>query len=166
MKIKILKSLLAVMLLAGCSAKKRELIEVKNIPIELDNINQDQLLILINNARSESRKCGVDLKEAVEPLVWNETLERLAYNHSKDMTQNNFFSHTGSDGKLPSQRLDAIGYTWTRSAENLATGYSNEKKVVAGWLKSPQHCLNIMDVSFSQIGIAKDGKYWTSVFTN
>ena len=166
MKINFLKSLLALMLLVGCTTKKRELVEVRNIPIELSNINQDKLLMLINEARSKPRKCGVELQEAVEPLVWNETLERLAYNHSKDMTQNNFFSHTGSDGKLPSQRLDAIGYTWNRSAENLATGYPNEKKVVAGWLKSPQHCFNIMAVYLSQIGIAKDGKYWTSVFTN
>ena len=167
MENKILLGGLLLIFLCGCSSKVEKVKPMVNIsPIELTNINQSQLLTLINKARSEAKECGTEHKEAVDPLAWNETLERIAYNHSKDMATNNFFSHTGSDGKLPSQRLDDSGYTWSRSAENIGNGYLNEKAVVRGWLVSRDHCVNIMDGHFTQMGIAKDGEFWTQVFTN
>ena len=157
--------LCGLLILSSCSSRV-ELPKADMTPIVLTNINQSKLLSLINNARSTARECGSNHYDVAEPLEWNELLERVAYNHSKDMNTNGFFAHIGSDGKLPSERLNDTNYTWQRSSENIALGYANENSVVKGWLISPAHCANIMDAYATQIGIAKDGEYWTAVFTN
>jgi uncharacterized protein YkwD len=38
--------------------------------------------------------------------------------------------------------------------ENIAAGYSGVVAVVQGWMDSPGHCRNIMNATFSQIGMA------------
>ena len=42
--------------------------------------------------------------------------------HSVDMAENDFFSHTGSDGSNFSQRMRDAGYTGSPRAENIAAG--------------------------------------------
>lgn len=158
-------TLIMLFILNSCASKlKTETIEVDMTPIILTNIDQALLLELINKARSQGRKCGDEYNEAVEPLVWNELLERLAYNHSHDMVENNFFDHTGSDGRTLGDRLDSTGYSWGISAENIGLGYSDEKTLIAEWLNSHDHCQNIMNGVFTEVGVAKDGEYWTQVF--
>jgi len=141
-------------------------IMIDTSPIELSNINQTLLLQLINQVRSKDQECGDTFRYSVEPLVWNKLLERLAYNQSKDMEDNQFFSHTSSQGLSLSERLDYTDYTWKNASENIAQGLFAEKSVIDGWLKSPKHCNNIMNGSFTQVGIAKVGNHWTQIFTD
>lgn len=74
------------------------------------------------------RHYGLDLKEVKseiaskaprQPLAFSPELNAAAQGHSDDMARNNFQSHTGSDGRDLSQRLESAGYTnRARQAEN------------------------------------------------
>jgi uncharacterized protein YkwD len=87
-----------------------------------------------------------------------------AKDHSEDMNKNNFFEHTGSDGSTLQDRINKYHYSWSIIGENIAEGYSSEKDVVEGWIKSTGHCQNIMNGNFKEMGVATSGVYWTQDF--
>lgn len=108
---------------------------------------------LTNAARAVARNCGDTYYPAVGPLTVNETLASVALAHSTDMAVRGFFSHDNPDGLGPFQRMAAAGYQYTSAGENIAAGYPTPADVVAGWLNSPGHCRNIMNPSFTEIGV-------------
>ncbi len=127
------------------------------------SVNREKILELVNQARREGRYCGKEYFEPAEEVVWNEKLELAAQIHSNDMYDNDFFSHTGSDGSDAGERLEAVGYKWITYGENIAKGYENEEQVIKAWLKSEGHCKNIMNPAFKEMGVARAGYYWTQV---
>jgi uncharacterized protein YkwD len=128
------------------------------------NVNKATLLQLINNVRQTGCNCGTAAMPAVAVLVWNDQLAKAGYDHSVDMKTNNYFSHTGLDNSDPGQRITAAGYTWHAYGENIASGYTTEQAVVDGWLNSEGHCKNIMSANFNDMGVGREGNYWTQVF--
>jgi uncharacterized protein YkwD len=100
----------------------------------------------------------------VPELTWNGQLEQAALNHSIDMYQNDYFSHTGLNGSDPGKRITAAGYTWRTYGENIAKGQSSEQAVMDAWLKSEGHCKNIMGRNFREMGLGRAGNLWTQVF--
>ena len=70
---------------------------------------------------------------------------RIAQAHSQDMADRDFFSHTGSDGRSPFQRMRDAGYSYRRAAENIAAGSTSPAEVVDMWMGSPGHRANILD---------------------
>jgi len=126
--------------------------------------SQAKMLQLVNAARAKGCTCGTTAMPPVNPLVWNTILAQVALAHSKDMNDNNYFSHTGLDGSTPGDRLTAAGYIWTSYGENIAEGYSDVSSVMTGWLQSEGHCKNIMDAGFKEMGSGSDGAYWTQDF--
>ena len=127
------------------------------------NPDKDELLKLVNEARSTGCNCGDTYYPPVDVVVWSDQLEQAAQNHSNDMNEHDNLSHTGSDGSLPGDRLNSIGYSWWTYGENIALGYSSEKAAVEGWLDSPGHCANIMNGDMTEMGVATSGSYWTMV---
>lgn len=127
-------------------------------------VNKTVLLQLVNNARKKGCHCGNIYYAPAPALIWNNQLEKAAYDHSRDMFQNKYFSHTGSDGTSSGDRISNAGYNWRWYGENIAEGYPTEKDVVAGWLSSPGHCANIMNKNYKEMGVAKVGDYWTQDF--
>jgi uncharacterized protein YkwD len=61
-------------------------------------------------------------------------------------------------------RAEAAGYDWRALGENIAWNSVTPEDVVAGWMRSPGHCKNIMNPSFTEIGVAyvqiADGQTW------
>ncbi len=127
-------------------------------------INQSLLLQLVNNVRKAGCTCGTTAMPPVNPVTWNDTLAKVALDHSIDMDQNNYFSHTGLDGSSPGDRLTQAGYIWTSYGENIAFNYPDEQSVMNAWLQSEGHCENIMDGGFKEMGVGRDGAYWTQDF--
>jgi uncharacterized protein YkwD len=84
------------------------------------------------------------------------------------MAEKGFLHHTGSDRKDPGDRIAGFGYKWSAYGENVAEGYHSPEEVVKGWLKSKDHCENIMNPSFKEAGSARargpQGTYWTLLF--
>lgn len=129
------------------------------LPLELQ-----RLVVLVNEARAESRVCGSEAFVAAAPLVLDARLTAAAQGHSDDMHANGFMSHTGSDGSSLPERVERQGYDWRGVAENVARGHGSAASVMAAWLTSPGHCANVMQPSFSALGVGLSGVSWTQVF--
>lgn len=109
------------------------------------------------------------------PLRVNPQLVQAAQAHSEDMAFNDFFSHTGSDGSAPWDRIEDTGYDWREAGENIAAGYTTPQAVMTGWMNSDGHRANILRCSYEEIGVgyvyiqSDPGSvnyrhYWTQVF--
>lgn len=102
------------------------------------------------------------------PLAVDATVERVAAAHSADQASRGTMSHTGSDGSDAGDRLTRAGYAWTAWGENVAMGYPTASSVVIGWMGSPGHRANILNGTFTTIGVgvvedAAGRPYWTMV---
>lgn len=71
-----------------------------------------EMLSQVDDTRAQPRQCGGQDFPAAAPLSWHCTLEHVAVSHSRDMGDHNFFSHTGSDGLGPADRITNAGYEW------------------------------------------------------
>ncbi len=130
-----------------------------------------RVLELVNQARATPRYCGRTTYKAAAPLRWNETLAQASRLHAEDMAQHNYFSHRGRDGSSPAQRIERAGYRYRAMGENLAGGQLQPEDAVAGWIKSPEHCANLMSPAFTEMGSAyavdpasEMGVYWAQAF--
>jgi uncharacterized protein YkwD len=131
-----------------------------------------RMLTLVNDARAVGRSCGADAAPAQPALSWDCLLDQAATAHSVSMATNDFHAHVSPvDGSDPGDRITAVGYTPQAWGENIAAGYPDEEAVVAAWLDSPGHCLNIMSGSFTELGAgfaenpaSTYGIYWTQNF--
>lgn len=127
-------------------------------------VNKTVLLNLVNAARKKGCQCGDKYYPPAPALTWNTLLEKAALDHSNDMHQKKYFSHTSKNGSTAGVRIEAAGYRWQTYGENIAMGYGSEKAVFDGWLSSPGHCKNIMNNRYKEMGVAKVGDYWTQDF--
>jgi len=130
-----------------------------------------RVLDLVNQARATPRYCGNKAFDAARPVRWNGSLAEASRLHSEDMARWNYFSHSGRDGSDPGQRVERAGYRYRSTAENIAAGQMKPEDAVAGWIKSPEHCANLMNPAYTEMGAAfainaqsRMGVYWTQDF--
>ena len=81
----------------------------------------------------------------LHPLAWDNALGAAAWDHSTDMAQQDYFSHTSLDGRQFNQRIAAAGYPYSTGGENIACGYSTPQAVMNGWMNSSGHRANILN---------------------
>jgi uncharacterized protein YkwD len=129
-----------------------------------------RVLQLVNQTRERARACGTTRFPAARPLLLNDLLSRASLAHAADMAQYNYFSHEGRDGSSPADRLTRAGYGWRTVGENIAAGPTTPESVVEGWIRSPEHCANLMAPQFREMGVAfsvnrasQAGIYWVQV---
>ncbi len=130
-----------------------------------------RVLNLVNQARATPRYCGDRAFSAARPVRWNDALAAASRVHAEDMARNNYFSHSGSDGSNPAQRVERAGYRYRSTGENIAAGQIKPEDAVAAWIKSPEHCANLMNPAFAEMGVAYAldsrsdmGVYWSQAF--
>ncbi len=131
-----------------------------------------RVLELINRARATPRLCGERSFQAARPVRWNGLLAEASLLHAQDMARHNYFSHSGRDRSDPSKRIDRAGYRYQATGENIAAGGKMQAEdAVAGWIKSPGHCVNLMNPEFTEMGAAYAlsagsdlGIYWVLAF--
>jgi uncharacterized protein YkwD len=135
-------------------------------PRQLTAISR-RVLRLANRARASARRCGSTPFVAVPPLKLNATLGRAALGYAQQMALFGHMDHTGRDGSTPAERITRSGYHWSEMGENLASGVMTPEEVVAGWVESPEHCANLMDPLYREMGVAfavnphnDAGVYW------
>ena len=136
--------------------------------IDISKLEQ-QIHSLINYVRTSA---------GLQPLAWNDTLNKIARNHSLDMAVRNYFSHTSPEGYDILDRYLIGGFsTNTACAENIfqcsrikyqwyingipsSTEYYTQDEIalltVKSWLESAGHRENILtpDWRLEGIGIA------------
>ena len=85
-----------------------------------------QLLNLVNEDRA---------KEGLEPVCQNAKILKAAKLHNDDMIDNGFFSHTGSDGSQPWDRISNLGYNY-KTVGSLLRGQTTVESVYDTWMNS------------------------------
>jgi uncharacterized protein YkwD len=140
-------------------------------PLE-PGVTAARVLELVNAARAMPRKCGRKDYAAAALVTLSARLSNVALLHAQDMALHTSLDHRGSDGSAPAERVTRSGYEWRAVGENVAAGQDDADAVVAAWLQSPGHCLNIMEPAFTEMGVAfslaapgSDPEiYWAQVF--
>jgi uncharacterized protein YkwD len=129
-----------------------------------------RLLELVNEARTQPRRCGDRPFGAARPLSRSAVLGKAALAHADDMARHNYLSHAGRDGSKPAARVARVGYRFRATGENIAGGPATPQAAVAGWLRSPPHCANLMNPVFTEMGVAfavernsEFGVYWVQI---
>ncbi|MFG1685590.1 CAP domain-containing protein [Nonomuraea sp. NPDC049269] len=108
-------------------------------------------------------------KGGCDPLKHDARLRKAAFGHSADMAKKDYFDHDSQDGRDMVDRMRAAGFTGSAWAENIAMGQRSAAEVVRTWMNSDGHRQNIMNCSYTLIGVgaAKDAQgqlYWTQDF--
>ena len=118
---------------------------------------ENEVVRLVNDIRRQN---------GLNPLTANWELSRVARYKSQDMRERGYFSHTSPTYGTPFQMIKAFGLTYRSAGENIARGYSTPQAVVNGWMNSSGHRANILNASYTQIGVGyvAQGHYWTQLF--
>lgn len=97
---------------------------------------------------------AIRAKAGCGPLKFNTSLMAAAKLHARNMAEQNFFGHTGKDGRGFASRIRGQGYRYGLAAENIAAGQPTVDRAVKAWLDSPGHRRNILNCKFRDTGIA------------
>ena len=105
-------------------------------------------------------------KRGLKALTHNWELSRVARYKSQDMKDLGYFSHTSPVYGSPFQMMKSFGITYRSAGENIARGQKSPQAVVNAWMNSSGHRANILNASFTEIGVGyvSDGHYWTQMF--
>ncbi|MBQ8403397.1 MAG: SafA/ExsA family spore coat assembly protein [Clostridia bacterium] len=133
--------------------------QVLTIPAENSTVlsYEQEVIRLVNEIRVQN-----GLKE----LTYDWELGRVARYKSQDMKDNKYFSHTSPVYGTPFQMIKNFGITYRSAGENIARGQRSPQAVVNAWMNSSGHRANILNSSFTHIGVGyvDDGNYWTQMF--
>lgn len=133
--------------------------QILNIPQVSDTVlnYENEVIRLVNEIRVEN---------GLKPLTTNWELSRIARYKSEDMSDNRYFSHTSPTYGTPFQMIRAFGLSYRSAGENIAYRQRMPAAVVDAWMNSSGHRANILNASYTQIGVGycAIGNYWTQMF--
>lgn len=122
----------------------------------------EQEVIALANAARASMGLGA--------LRCDPTMTAVARAHSTDMCTQDYFDHTGLDGRDPFDRLRDGGVSFRTAGENIAWGQRDADDVHTAWMNSAGHRRNILNGAYGRIGVGLDrcggSMYWTQVFAD
>lgn len=124
-----------------------------------DNLSfEEQVAALVNEQRAAN---------GLQPLTLSAALSNAARTKSQDMHDNHYFAHESPTYGSPFEMLKSFGISYRTAGENIAMGYATPEAVMNAWMNSSGHRANILNASYTQIGIGyvADGNYWTQEFT-
>lgn len=117
-----------------------------------------QVVALVNAERA---------KYGLSALKVDSRVQQAAQVRAAETVQS--FSHTRPNGSSFSTALTEAGVSYTRSGENIAYGQSTPQQVVQAWMNSSGHRANILNESFTTIGVGYTvwggTAYWAQLFT-
>jgi uncharacterized protein YkwD len=112
--------------------------------ISVQGSAENKILELMNQKRTEA---------GLQPLTLDNTLIQIARYKSNHMIQYNYFDHTTPDGTKWTSWLDAIGYQYTTTGENIAYNNYDPFELFNQWWNSSGHRENMMNSSYTKVGI-------------
>lgn len=133
--------------------------QILNIP-QLDSTvssYEAEVIRLVNEIRQQN---------GLRPLTANWELSRVARYKSQDMADRGYFAHNSPTYGSPGQMIKAFGLSYRTAGENIAKGYASPQAVVNGWMNSSGHRANILNASYTQIGVGYVARsnHWTQMF--
>lgn len=116
------------------------------------------VLNLVNKYRKQNGLASVKLDSA---------LSGAASTRAKEIISS--FSHTRPNGSSCFTVLSENGISYNGAGENIAYGQSSPDEVMTAWMNSAGHRANILNASFTHLGVGvyESGGtlYWTQLFT-
>lgn len=105
----------------------------------------------------------------LKPLAHNWELSRVARFKSMDMRDRAYFSHQSPTYGTPFEMIRNFGLSYSAAGENIAAGQRTAAAVVQAWMNSQGHRENILNSTYTQIGVGyanggSMGHYWTQMF--
>jgi len=107
-------------------------------------------------------------KEGLAPLTIDPNVEKAATVRANEIQSN--FDHTRPNGSSFSTALKEQGVNYRGAGENIAWGQKTPQDVVNAWMNSAGHRANIMNKSYTHIGVGNTQnnsgtQYWVQLFT-
>ncbi len=109
------------------------------------DIQVGQVVTLTNAERTKGGLGTVQL---------NETLSSAARAKAADMFEKQYWAHVSTTGKQPWDFMKEAGYSFSAAGENLARDFSTTPEMISAWMGSPTHRANIMNGTYTEIGVA------------
>jgi len=105
-------------------------------------------------------------KYGIAALQLDENLSKVARTKSSDMKAKGYFDHNSPTYGSPFDMMKQFGISYRSAGENIAMGQRSPEEVVNAWMNSEGHRKNILNASFTHIGVGyvADGNYWTQMF--
>ncbi len=115
---------------------------------------------VVNLTNDERAKAGLPALEV------DTELSKVAQAKSEDMRDNNYFAHNSPTYGSPFDMMNQFGVDYQSAGENIAKGQQTPEEVVNAWMNSEGHRKNIMNGSFTHIGVGyvEEGNIWTQQF--
>ncbi|MCM3337586.1 CAP domain-containing protein [Paenibacillus sp. MER TA 81-3] len=115
-----------------------------------------QVVDLVNQERA---------KAGLEPLKSDAALTNVAMVKAKDMYDNNYFDHNSPTLGSPFDLMQSKGIQYRTAGENIAKGQRTPEEVMNAWMNSEGHRKNILNASYTSIGVAYYNGEWVQEFT-
>ncbi|MFV8827020.1 CAP domain-containing protein [Alkalihalobacterium sp. APHAB7] len=106
----------------------------------------------------------IRIRHNLPMLTWATEVSKVAYGHSKDMSQNHYFSHTSPTYGELKDRLEREDVSFYFAGENIAAQYVDSIEAVEGWLNSEGHRVNLLNEEFTHLGVGVYERYYTQNF--
>lgn len=138
-----------------------------DIPVQTPDVPQEgedgilafesEVAALVNDVRAQY---------GLSALTINQELCQVARYKSQDMAEKGYFAHESPTYGSPFQMMQTFGISYQTAGENIAYGQRTPQAVVDAWMNSSGHRANILNSSYTQIGVGfyADGYYWTQMF--
>lgn len=136
-----------------------ELIEAKEISEdkwEKIEAGAEQQILSITNMLRE--------RHGLSAVQWHEDTSKVAFLHSKDMKENEYFSHESPTEGTLVNRLAQLDIKYQMAGENIAAQYVDAIAASEGWLNSKGHRDTMLNEEFTHLGVGVDGLYYTQNF--
>ena len=132
--------------------------------VSLSPAFETEVVTIMNDLRSRGTTCGSTIQPPVPLLVMDSDLRTAAREHSIDMVNRHYFSHTTPEGKTFEDRIQESGYDGVPLGETLAAGQTTPQQAVDSWLSSNGHCRIIMSAGARAVGVGFANNHWTAKF--
>ncbi len=121
---------------------------------------EQQVVDLVNKERAAA---------GLPALKVNTKLAGVAEMKAEDLRDKNYFSHTSPTYGSPFDMMKQFGISYSSAGENIAKGQKTPDSVMNGWMNSSGHKANILNTSFTEIGVgyvtdSNGTTYWVQMF--
>ncbi|MFY4773743.1 CAP domain-containing protein [Metabacillus sp. RGM 3146] len=124
----------------------------KDKELKIEKAAENQIFDITNVIRNQ---------HGLESLSNDKNVSGIAYLHSKDMKNNQYFAHDSpTEGGL-ADRLSKGSIQYASAGENIAAHYTDAIASVEGWLNSKGHREAMLNADFTHLGVGVYGDYYT-----
>ena len=121
---------------------------------------EQQVVNLVNQERAAA---------GLPALKVNDKLAGVAGKKAEDLRDGNYFDHNSPTYGSPFDMMKQFGITYSSAGENIAKGQKTPEAVMNGWMNSSGHKANILNSSFTEIGVgyvtdSNGTTYWVQMF--